>query len=104
MRKPCVYSRAPRTQCWEETGKRPIKTGWAETNKGTSDQANVRCRWSGKELNAGSRPDLFAPTPPLEVMKLVASEAASSQHPDVAAAVVDVRRTYFHHHLMEGVC
>ena len=28
-------------QCWKETGKNTIKTGWADTNKGTSDCPNM---------------------------------------------------------------
>ena len=48
-----VYIRVPREVCWRETGKAPIKTGWADTNKGTADQPNVRCRWVAKEFNIG---------------------------------------------------
>ena len=34
------------SQCWRETGKSPIKTGWADTNKG-----NVRV--SEREISVG---------------------------------------------------
>ena len=35
----------------KETGKNPIKTGWADTNKGTSECPNRRSRWVAKEYN-----------------------------------------------------
>ena len=37
-----VYEKVPMSQCWKETGKNPIKTGWADTNKGTPQCPNVR--------------------------------------------------------------
>ena len=96
VRKHRVYDKVPRSQCYQDTGKAPIKTGWAETNKGTEAEPNVRCRWVGKEYNTGPRPELFAPTPPLEGVKIVVSEAASSPHSDTVVAVIDVRRAYFY--------
>ena len=35
--------------CLRETGKAPIKTGWAETDKVQSGKPNVRARWVAKE-------------------------------------------------------
>ena len=52
-RKHQVYVRVPREMCWRETGKAPVKTGWADTNKGTAEHPNVRCRWVAKEFNTG---------------------------------------------------
>ena len=49
VRRHQVYQRVPRQQCWAETGRPPIRTGWADTNKGTSDAPNVRCRWVAKQ-------------------------------------------------------
>ena len=79
VKKHAVYEKVPMGQCWKETGKNPIKTGWADTNKGTSECPNVRSRWVAKEYNTGHRPDLFSATSPLEGVKLVISEAASSR-------------------------
>ena len=36
VRKHAVYEKVSMSQCWKETGKNPIKTGWEDTNKGTS--------------------------------------------------------------------
>ena len=40
-------TRVPRETCLRETGKAPIKTRWAETDKGQPGKPNVRARWVG---------------------------------------------------------
>ena len=77
VKKHAVYENVPMSQCWKETGKNPIKTGWADTNKGTSECPNIRSRLVVKEQH-WTRPDLFCATSPLEGVKLVISEAALS--------------------------
>ena len=44
-----MYTRVPRETCLCETGKAPIKTGWAETDKGQPGKPNVRARSVAKE-------------------------------------------------------
>ena len=39
-----VDEKVPMCHCWNETVKNPIKTGWADTNKGTSECPNIRSR------------------------------------------------------------
>ena len=34
VEKHAVYEKVPMSQCWEETGKNPIKTGWVEISLG----------------------------------------------------------------------
>ena len=94
VRKHSVYTKVPTAQCWRDTGKAPVKTGWVDTNKGTDGDPNVRSRWVGKEYNTGVRLDLYAPTPPLEGVKLVASDVASRK--GRVMVTVDVRRAYFY--------
>ena len=60
-----IYKRVPRSKCYAETGRPPIKTGWVDTNKGSHDTPNIRPRWVAKEINTRSRMDLFAATSPL---------------------------------------
>ena len=96
VKKHAMCEKVPISQCWKETGKNPIKTGWADTNKGTSECPNTRSRWVAKEYNTGPRPDLFSATSPLEGVKLVISEAASSNQKGRVLLVTDVRRAYFH--------
>ena len=96
VKKHAVYEKVPMSQCWKETEKNPIKTGWADTNKGTSECPNIRSRWVAKEYNTGPSPDFFSATSPLEGVKLVISEAASSKQKETVLLVIDVRRAYFY--------
>ena len=86
IRRHKMYTRVSRETCQKETGKAPIKTGEAETDKGQPGKPNVRARWVAKEYKTHARPELHASTPPLEALKEVLSEVV---------ALVDVRRAYF---------
>ena len=66
VKKHAVFVKVPMGQCRKETGKNPIETGWADTDKGTSECPNIRSRWVVKEHTTGPRPDLFSATSPLE--------------------------------------
>ena len=83
-------------KCLREMEKAPIKTGWAETDKGQPGKPNVRARWTAKEYKTHARPVLYAPTPPLEALKEVLSEIATGTRGGKVVALVDVRRAYFH--------
>ena len=96
VRRHRVYERVRRQVCLDETGKQPVKTGWADTNKGTAQDPNIRSRWVAKEFRTSVDPDLFAPTSPLEGIKLVISSAASTGRSDTVILIVDVRRAYFY--------
>ena len=92
VKKHAVFEKVPLSQCWKVTDKILIKTGWADTNKGTSECPNVRSRYVAKEYNTRPRPDLFSAASPLEGVKLVISEAASSNQKETVLLVMDVRR------------
>ena len=66
----------------------PIKTGWAETDKGQPGKPNVRARWVAKEYKTHARPELYGSSPPLEAPKVVLSRGGK------VVAMVDVRRAY----------
>ena len=95
IRRHKMYVRVPREVCLHETGKAPIKTGWAETDKGQPGKPNVRARWVAKEYKTHARPELYASTPPSEALKVVLSEIATGEREGKALALVDVRRAYF---------
>ena len=44
--------------CLRETEKAPIKTGWAETDKGQPGKPNVRARWVAKDYKTHARPKI----------------------------------------------
>ena len=97
IRRHKMYTRVSRETCLRETGRAPIKTGWAETDKGQPGKPNVRARWVAKEYNTHARPELrVASTPPLEALKVVLSEIATGKRGGKVVALVDVRRAYFY--------
>ena len=89
------YIRRHKMLCSRETGKAPIKTGWAETDKGQPGKTDVRASWVAKEYKTHDRPELYASTPPLEALKVVLSEIATGERKGKVLALVDVRRAYF---------
>ena len=93
VKKHAVYEQVAMSQCWKETGKNPIKTAWADTNK-ASECPNIRSRWASMEYNTGPRPDWFSATSPLEGVKPVISEATSSNNKETVLLVIDVRRAH----------
>ena len=55
-----------------------VGTRWVDTNKGTEESPEVRCRLVGQEFAKGEvRDDLFAATPPLTATRLMLSALAS---------------------------
>ena len=90
-----MYTRVPGEVCPRETGKAPIMTGSAETDKGQPGKPNVRARWVAKEYKTHARAELYASTPPLEALKVVLSEIATGERGGKVVALVDVRRAYF---------
>ena len=98
VKKRGVYERRPRTDAKSMTGKAPIKLRWVDTNKGDEKNPNYRSRIVAMEFKKDSRLDLFAPTPPLEAMKMIISNASSGgvHERGRAIMVVDIKRAYFY--------
>ena len=95
IRRHKMYTKVRRETCFRETEKAPIKTGWAETDKGQPEKpTNLRARWIAKEYKTHARPELHAPTPPLEALKVL-SEIATGTRGGRVVALLDVRRAYF---------
>ena len=91
-----MCTRVSRETSLRETGRAPIKTVWAETDKGQPGKPNVRTKWVAKEYKTHARPELYASTPPLEALKVVLSEIATGKRGGKVVALVDVRRAYIY--------
>ena len=96
FRKMKVYSKVKR-----ERWMRPIASKWLDINKGDEDSPNYRARLVGCEIKKDKREDLFAATPPLESLRMLASICASNQHhvdPSKRYIIMsnDVKRAYFY--------
>ena len=96
IRRHKMYTRVSREVCFRETGRAPVKTGWAETDKGQPGKPNVRARWVAKEYKTHARPELYASIPPLQALKVVLSEFATGKRGGKVVVLIDVRRAYFY--------
>ena len=72
-----VYVRVPMQECYDNTGKAPIRTRWLDINEGDHVNREYRCRIVVQENKTDNRQDLFAATPPLEGKKMLISMAVT---------------------------
>ena len=72
-----VYVKVPIEECWANTGKGPIGTGWVDVNEGDDVNPEYRSRLVAQEIRRDNREDLFAATPPLEAKKMLMSMAVT---------------------------
>ena len=59
-------------------GKRPISVRWVETNKGDDESPNIRSRLVAREIRLPGQDAIFAPTPPLESLRMILSLVTTS--------------------------
>ena len=78
FRKMKVYDEVPRASAAAD-GCKVISTRWVDINKGDQKSPNYRARLVGRELKMASLLDLFAATPPLEVLRLICSVCVNNQ-------------------------
>jgi hypothetical protein len=74
-----VYTKRPISECWQRTGKAPIRTKWIDRNKGDKSNPDIRCRLVACQYNLCKDAELFAATPPLEALRFLISAAATSR-------------------------
>ena len=61
----------------QRTGRRPISVRWVEVSKGDSANPKIRSRLVAREIRGPGQEACFAPTPPLESLRMVLSYAVS---------------------------
>ena len=85
-----------------------MKTRWIDINKGDRFNPNYRSRFVAKEFNDGKTGDVawFAPTPPLEALKLLISDAATTEKGKDKKCIMinDVVRAYFEAPVKRDIC
>jgi hypothetical protein len=102
VKKHTVYTKVPIKDCWDKTGKGPIKTRWIDINKGDKVHPNYRSRFVAKDFNTEKRLDLFAATPPLEALEIWISLWMTrglgwgTERGEMVMDFIDVRPAYFH--------
>ena len=89
-----VFEKVDRKEVRSSGGK-IITTKWVDTDKG---HGGYRSRLVGRELKRDKRLDLYAPTPPLETLKLLVAYCAKSQGTPKPKriGIFDVSRAYFY--------
>jgi hypothetical protein len=71
-------------ECWDRTGKAPVTVKWVDTDKGSNGQELIRSRLVARDFRVKGdkdREDLFAATPPLELLRLLISKTATRVGP-----------------------
>ena len=99
-----VYDKVREEECWEHTGKAPIRVRWIDINKGDEKNKEYRSRLVAQEIKRDNREDLFAATPHLEAKKLLFSLAITEgigyergkREEGMKLDFIDVRKAYFH--------
>ena len=86
-----VFDTVPIDQCWERTGKAPLKARWVDIDKGTG----YRFRWAAKQFKGSDSEECFAATPPIEALRALISYTMSGPK-EKALMVCDVSRAFFY--------
>ena len=85
-----------------------IGTRWIDINKGDVEQPIHRSRLVAQEYNVSKEEGLFASTPPLEALKALVSDAATTNDGGTwdqkVVMVVDVSRAFFEAPVQRRVC
>jgi hypothetical protein len=100
-----VWSKIPRAVA-RRNGWKIVKTMWIDGNKGDVDHPNYRCRLVAKEFNDGEAAGLFAATPPLEALRLLLHDAATtgSGRERQVVMINDVSRAFFEAPMQRDMC
>ena len=72
-----VWSLRPIQEAWRLTGRPPISVRWVEVNKGDDENPKYRSRLVAREIRMAGEDAIFAPTPPLESLRMVLSYATT---------------------------
>jgi hypothetical protein len=92
MKEKKIWREVPVEEAWKVTGKAPVSVKWVDTMK---SGGLVRCRLVARDFRMKGdkdREDLFAATPPLELLKALIAKAAMDRRRKVL--VIDVKKAH----------
>ena len=101
-----------RKKLWDEvsrsaaSGHRIVSVKWVDTNKGTEENPEIRCRLVARDFRGfdKDREDLFAATPPWELKKLLMSHAADRSNGKTRKMLlIDVKKAHLNSECTEDV-
>ena len=102
-----VWELRPISEARAQMGRNPISVRWVETDNGDDMNPNIRSRLVAREIRMAGEDAIFAPTPPLESLRMVLRYAATNLptwKPHVRTAdsedrtqllLIDISRAYF---------
>jgi hypothetical protein len=94
MKSRSIWREVPIEECWSKSGKAPVTVKWVDTEKlGGVVRSRLVAR-DFKSKGEKEREDLFAATPPLELLKAQLSRAASKKGRKVL--VIDVKKAHLY--------
>ena len=64
-------------ECRQVTGKPPVTVRWVDVSKGDDVNPNARLRLVARRIRQAGEEAIFAPTPPLEALRIIISVAAT---------------------------
>ena len=94
-----VWDVVPTALCWQKTNKGPLGGRWVDTNKGDTKKPNIRCRYVAKDIAYQKDDSYFAAMPPLEVLRMLLSWAATGRkcgRGGKKIMVIDARKAHLH--------
>jgi hypothetical protein len=94
MKLKCIWKEVPISEAWDKTGRAPVTVKWVDTEKAGGV---VRCRLVARDFKTKGekdREDLFAATPPLELLKAQLSRAAMNKKRKVL--IIDVKKAHLY--------
>ena len=74
-----VRRKVRREECFQATGRAPMKFRWVDINTGDELHPKYTSQIVAKEIKIDNSPEVFAATPPLEFNKYLISRHASRQ-------------------------
>ena len=92
-----VYTYVSRSEAMNDPEGIFVKVKWVRTNKGTTEDPNVKCRLVAQELGYGKRVDeLFSGTPSLQAMRLAVLHAAKGGTRRRGIMIMDVKCAFLY--------
>ena len=72
-----VWKRVRLAEAHRISGRAPINVGWVDVNKGDDDCPDIRSRLVARQIRGANEDPMFAPTPPLEALRIFLSYCAT---------------------------
>ena len=85
-------------ECWEKTGKVPISTKWADTDKTHGEkEIRVRSRLVARDFKTRgerNREDSYCAPPPLELLRFLVGDGEAGEGKSENAFFIDLRKAH----------